>query len=166
MGHERHIGIDYGDPRPGRTLLARLDKPLLLAVLALSMLGLIMVASASMPLADQNFGDPLRFFRRQMLYALLGLALAAVVLRTPLARIQQLSTVFMAGAFFLLCVVLVPGIGKEVNGSARWLDLILIRVRSRSRPGWACSSTWPTFSCAASSRCGTVCWAWPRSVYC
>jgi cell division protein FtsW len=114
---------------PGRTLLARLDKPLLLAVLALSMLGLIMVASASMPLADQNFGDPLRFFRRQMLYALLGLALAAVVLRTPLARIQQLSTVFMAGAFFLLCVVLVPGIGKEVNGSARWLDLILIRVQ-------------------------------------
>lgn len=114
---------------PGRTLLARLDVPLVLAVLALLMLGLIMVASASMPLADQSFNDPLRFFRRQMLYALLGLGLGAMVLRTPLARIQQLSTAFMVGAFALLLVVLIPGIGKEVNGSARWLDLILIRVQ-------------------------------------
>ena len=114
---------------PGRALLARLDMPLVLAVLALLMLGLIMVASASMPLADQNFNDPLRFFRRQTLYALLGLGLGAMVLRTPLARIQQLSTVFLVGAFALLLVVLIPGIGKEVNGSARWIDLVVIRVQ-------------------------------------
>lgn len=114
---------------PGRALLARLDIPLVLAALALLMLGLIMVASASMPLADQNFNDPLRFFRRQMLYALLGVGLGAVVVRTPLARVEQLSTVFMVGAFALLLVVLIPGIGKEVNGSARWIDLVVIRVQ-------------------------------------
>lgn len=114
---------------PGRTLLARLDMPLVLAALALLMLGLIMVASASMPLADQSFGDPLRYFRRQMLYALLGLAAGALVLRTPLARIQQLSTASMVGAFALLLVVLIPGVGTEVNGSARWLDLMVIRVQ-------------------------------------
>lgn len=114
---------------PGRSLLARLDMPLVLAALALLMLGLIMVASASMPLADQSFGDPLRYFRRQMLYALLGLAAGALVLRTPLARIQQLSTASMVGAFALLLVVLIPGVGTEVNGSARWLDLMVIRVQ-------------------------------------
>jgi len=114
---------------PGRSLLARLDMPLVLAALALLMLGLIMVASASMPLADQSFGDPLRYFRRQMLYALLGLAAGALVLRTPLARIQQLSTASMIGAFALLLVVLIPGVGTEVNGSARWLDLMVIRVQ-------------------------------------
>ncbi|MES1992637.1 MAG: putative lipid II flippase FtsW [Pseudomonadota bacterium] len=117
--------------RPARwsDLLARLDKPLLLTALTLLALGLIMVASASMPLADHQFNDPFRFFRRQCLYALLGLGLGALVLRLPLDRLQQLGFTLMAISFALLVVVLVPGVGKVVNGSARWLDLVVLRIQ-------------------------------------
>ena len=110
-------------------VLTRVDTPLLLTALTLLALGLIMVASASMPLADHQFNDPFRFFRRQFLYALLGLGLGALVLRLSLDRLQQLGFTLMAISFALLVVVLVPGVGKVVNGSARWLDLVVLRVQ-------------------------------------
>lgn len=116
-------------PASRAVILARLDAPLLLAALALLALGLIMVASASMPLADHQFNDPFRYFRRQFLYALLGLGLGALVLRLSLKRLQPLGFTLMAISFALLLVVLVPGVGKVVNGSARWLDLGILRIQ-------------------------------------
>jgi cell division protein FtsW len=112
-----------------RTLVARVDAPLALAAIGLLMLGLIMVASASMPLADHRFDDPFRFLRRQLVYAVFGVAIAAAALKMPLARLQQLGFTLMAVSFVLLIVVLIPGVGKVVNGSARWLDLFVIRIQ-------------------------------------
>ena len=82
-----------------------------------------------MPLADHRFDDPFRFLRRQMAYAVFGVAIAATALRMPLARLQQLGFTLMAASFVLLIVVLIPGVGKVVNGSARWLDLFVIRIQ-------------------------------------
>jgi len=103
-------------------ILARLDAPLLLAALALLALGLIMVASASMPLADHQFNDPFRYFRRQLIYALLGLGLGALVLRLSLERLQPLGFTLMAISFALLLVVLVPGWARwSTAAPAGWI---------------------------------------------
>lgn len=105
------------------------DGPLALAALALAALGLVMVASASVGLADRQFGDPLHYFWRQGAYLILGLAAAAVVLRTPIDQLQRLAPWAMVGGALLLALVLVPGVGREVNGSTRWLSLGLFNFQ-------------------------------------
>ncbi len=109
-------------PTLGIWLRQWVDPGLLLAATALLALGLIMVASASVPKASE-IGDALYYFKRQLAFAGIGLALAAVAYAVPL-RIWERSAYAWAGlAALLLVLVLVPGIGHEVNGSRRWLRL-------------------------------------------
>lgn len=89
----------------------------------LGAVGLIMVASASVAIADRNFGDPLHYFWRQAGAATLGLMAILGLMRLPLALIERLSLPAMLGGIAMLMLVLVPGLGREVNGSRRWLDL-------------------------------------------
>ncbi len=89
----------------------------------LVILGLVMVASASVSVADKNFGDPLHYFWRQGVAAVLGLAASIVILRMPLKYWQQLAVPFLMLGMLLLVLVLIPGIGREVNGSMRWISI-------------------------------------------
>jgi cell division protein FtsW len=82
-----------------------------------------MLSSASISLADRNTGDPFFFFERQLLAAMLGIAGALVMLRIPTEHWQQLGPMTALLALVLLSLVLVPGMGREVNGSVRWLRL-------------------------------------------
>lgn len=93
------------------------------AALLLAGLGLLMVTSASLPLAGAHGGDPLRFLIRQSVALCLGLGLITVALRTPLDWWFRGAPWLLLGAFGLLVVVLAPGLGREVNGSSRWLTL-------------------------------------------
>ena len=99
------------------------DRHILFAALALLMLGLVMVCSASITMAESKTGQPLYFFIRQLIYALMGLGLAAAVLSVRLFSWQQLAPQLLLFGIILLALVLIPGIGREVNGSARWLPL-------------------------------------------
>jgi cell division protein FtsW len=81
-----------------------------------------MVASASVPKA-MEMGDALYFFKRQLAFALIGLTLAGVAYGVPLRIWEQVSYVVTAVAGLLLVLVLIPGLGHEVNGSRRWLRL-------------------------------------------
>jgi len=112
-----------------REVLDRLDRPLVAATAALLLLGLVMVASASMPLAARATGDPFHYFLRQLGYALAGVTGAGIVLQIPLATWERLGFTLMALALFSLLIVLLPGVGRTTNGSTRWLDLGLIRVQ-------------------------------------
>jgi len=92
-------------------------------VAALLLVGLVMVASASIGVSDRDMGEPFFYFQRQLMYAALGLVAAAIAVAIPTALWDRYSMVLLGLGFFLLLAVLVPGIGHEVNGSRRWVRL-------------------------------------------
>ncbi len=99
------------------------DSKLLMSTLALLMIGLIMVCSASITIAENTTDQPLYFFIRQLVFALTGLFLAWCVMSVRLSYWQQLAPVLLMAGVVLLTLVLIPGVGREVNGSSRWLPL-------------------------------------------
>ncbi|MGH8277965.1 MAG: putative lipid II flippase FtsW [Gammaproteobacteria bacterium] len=104
--------------------------PVLFATSALILgLGLVMVASASITLASRLTGNPFYFFERQVVYAGLGLVLAAVAYSVPLAWWQRSSFLLLSAALVMLVAVLVPGIGSYVIGSVRWVALGPLRLQ-------------------------------------
>lgn len=112
--------------RPGRTRMLNYDAPLLLASAALLLFGLVMVYSASIALADgPRFASYERhhFLMRHGLFMVLGLLAAGFVFTLRMDTLQKLSMPGFALALFLLGLVLIPGIGREVNGAYRWLPL-------------------------------------------
>ena len=112
-----------------KEVLPSVDPWILLPSLMLLALGLLMVASASMPLAADKWGQPFYYLIRQGTYVGAGLLLAAVAFRVPLRTWQRSGPGLLLLALGLLIVVLVPGIGKEVNGSMRWLPVGPISVQ-------------------------------------
>lgn len=90
---------------------------------ALFCIGLVMVASASMGVAEAQFGHPFYFFMRHAIYLVMGLSLGAFASRVPVATWQRLSWLLLFAAFLLLIVVLIPGLGRRVNGSMRWIGM-------------------------------------------
>ena len=107
-----------------------LDAPFTLAVLALLAVGLVMVASASVAVAEKSTGAPLYYFYKQFSYALLGLFLGALAFSVPMRAWEQSGFWLLAFAFFLLAIVLIPGIGLKVNGARRWLDFGAFRLQA------------------------------------
>jgi cell division protein FtsW len=93
--------------------------------LLLLALGLLMVTSASMPIAERQTGQPFYFLIRQGVFVLIGLLLAGgVVFQVPCRTLARWGQFVPAvGGDGLLMLVLIPGIGKEVNGSLRWIGV-------------------------------------------
>lgn len=91
--------------------------------LTLMLLGVVMVASASIALAGRQIGDPFYFFKHQAVYAMLALVAAFVAYEVPLTWWERSRFALLVGALGLLLLVLVPGIGRGVNGSMRWIEL-------------------------------------------
>ena len=106
-----------------QSLLSSIDIPLLLAVIALLSIGLVMVGSASIALADKQSGQPFYYLYRQMVYIGLGVSLAIPMLHLRLDYLEKAGPVLLMIGFALLLLVLVPGVGRTVNGSTRWLPM-------------------------------------------
>jgi cell division protein FtsW len=107
-------------------LKSRLDVGLLLVVAALVITGLIMVTSASISVAEKHFGAPFYYAWHQAIYLTLGGLLGGCVFQIPLRIWEQFALPLLFLSALALVLVLVPGIGKNVNGSTRWLDLKVI----------------------------------------
>lgn len=105
------------------------DRHLLFAAAALLVLGLVMVGSASITVADSKLAQPLYYFTRQIIFALVGLGLAYLVISVRLSVWQKIAPQLLFSGVVLLILVLIPGIGREVNGSSRWLPLGPINVQ-------------------------------------
>ncbi|HXC58385.1 MAG TPA: putative lipid II flippase FtsW [Steroidobacteraceae bacterium] len=110
-------------PRQGRERGLKLDPVLIGIVLSILLFGLVMVTSASISIASHGGGDPFSYVRSQLVLALGGIAIAAVLCAVPTALLQRYSTPLLGVAAVLLVAVLIPGIGHEVNGSRRWVRL-------------------------------------------
>ena len=106
-----------------------LDKTLLWSAVALSVLGWLMVTSASMDWAQRRFDNAFYISFRHGAYLLLAGATAWVVAHLPLNFWKKLSGFIILGALASLVVVLIPGIGREINGSTRWLSLGIMNLQ-------------------------------------
>jgi cell division protein FtsW len=86
-------------------------------------IGLIMLSSASMSVAEGSTGQPFFYLQQQMLAVGAGLFVAVVMLQIPTDLWEKAGPFLLILAIALLALVLVPGIGREVNGSQRWLNV-------------------------------------------
>ena len=102
-------------------LLRPYDTWLMTVILILIGLGLVMVASSSIAIAERQFHEPLHYFWRQSFSAVIGLSLIAASLKVPLSVWEYLSVPLLVLGLLLLVLVLIPGVGREVNGSTRWI---------------------------------------------
>jgi cell division protein FtsW len=107
-----------------------LDALLCGAVVVLVTWGLIMVASASVAHAEKLTGDAFYFFYRQVMFAGIGALLGAAMYCIPLALWSRMHLLLYLLAVLLLAVVLLPGVGVEVNSARRWLDLGIFRLQA------------------------------------
>jgi len=107
----------------GRQPRLAIDPVIVSVVLGLLLLGLVMVGSASVTIAERQAADPFIYLERQFLSAALGLGLAVAMLAVPMSLWERAAPLLLAAGFVLLVLVLVPGIGHEVNGSRRWIRL-------------------------------------------
>ena len=99
----------------------RMDLPFLLLTLLLTIMGLVMLFSASFPSANYESGDPAYYLKRQGLFALMGLAAMLAMARIDYHRLRGMTKILMYVSVFLLALVLVPGVGITQNGATRWL---------------------------------------------
>lgn len=99
------------------------DPVLLFAFISLLTIGVIMVASSSISVADRDFSNPFYYLQRQLVFVVIGLIGAVSVFRIRLVQWEKSGVALLIFALFLLVLVLVPGVGKTVNGSTRWLSL-------------------------------------------
>jgi len=99
------------------------DRGLLISASALLALGLLMVASASMVISDRQYHFPFHYLFHQVMYLVVGIGFAAWALRRPIAFWQKSGVYLLIASILLLVAVLIPGIGRHVNGSARWIGI-------------------------------------------
>ncbi|WP_244216978.1 FtsW/RodA/SpoVE family cell cycle protein, partial [Streptomyces carpinensis] len=104
---------------PGSTL-RRLDWPLLGAALALSVLGAVLVYSATRGRTQLTGGNPYAFLQRHVVNTVIGIALAAVAFRMGPRRLRDLTPALYGVTLLMVLLVLTP-VGATINGSRRWI---------------------------------------------
>ena len=97
------------------------DYVLFSAVLGLLGIGIVMVYSSSAVSAQVNFDDSYYFLKRQLLWVALGLVILFVTMNIDYHVWRSLAKPILIITFILLLLVLIPGVGKVVNGARRWI---------------------------------------------
>ena len=118
-----NISDSFLDRPSSMQLLGKdIDALLFLSVLTLLSVGMVMVASASIDYSAQLTNDPFMFAKRHGVYIFLGLMVLGSALSIPIRVWQNNSNTLLLVSILLLIAVLVPGIGRRVNGSQRWIS--------------------------------------------
>ncbi|MBN8713057.1 MAG: putative lipid II flippase FtsW [Xanthomonadales bacterium] len=103
----------------------RVDAWLLAGLVGLAAIGVVMITSSSIAVADNQHLGALYFLKRQLVFLALGVLGAALVLRIELKRFETWALPLLALGFVLLVAVFVPHLGLRINGARRWLNLIV-----------------------------------------
>ena len=115
----------------------KLDPVMLLIVGMLLLGGLVILASASITVSDNATGQPFFYVERQLIAALIGGGAAFACLLIPMRVWQTLGPLILLFGIALLCLVLVPGVGYEVNGATRWIRFGIVNLQV-SEPARLC----------------------------
>jgi cell division protein FtsW len=101
------------------------DRMLLLAIFMLIVISVVMVYSSSSVVAFTEYNDSAFFMKRQLMWAIIGLVLMAITMRIDHRYLsnQRVMIILVMISLLLFGATLVPGIGKMINGSRRWLRL-------------------------------------------
>ena len=108
------------------------DQTLVWSAILLLSLGLVMVYSASIAIAEAGRGTggyAAHFLVRHGAYLLVGLLAGLIAFQVPMPVWQKYSFHLFLLGVLLLVLVLIPGIGREVNGSRRWLSLLVVNLQ-------------------------------------
>ncbi len=102
---------------------SRIDFYILASVIFLTSLGLLMVYSTSSVYALDKFNDSSYFLKRHLVYLAIGLLVMFFIMNINYSALKKIAfPVYLLG-LILLVIVLIPGIGKEVGGARRWIDI-------------------------------------------
>jgi cell division protein FtsW len=105
------------------------DRWFIFSVLSLIALGLLMVASASIVVSDQQLHQPFYFLYKQLIFLIFGLVLGSIIVQFEIAFWEKSGGAILIASLLLLALVLFPGIGHSVNGSMRWIGLGFIGLQ-------------------------------------
>lgn len=105
------------------------DHWLIATVITLTIIGLLMVASASIVVSDHQWHQPFYFFYRQLISLAIGIGLGAVVVQCQVNVWEKIGGALLLITLLSLALVLFPGIGHTVNGSSRWLGIGPFRIQ-------------------------------------
>ncbi len=107
------------------------DQALIWSALLLLSLGLVMVYSASIAIAEAQFGADRSYYylMRHLTYLVIGGMFGLFVFQVPLHIWQKSAFYLFLLGIILLMLVLVPGIGREINGSQRWISLYFVNLQ-------------------------------------
>src|SRR6185503_18782237 len=117
---------------PAKSTWREYDEALLWTAIALLGIGLVMVYSASIAIAEggrYGVSQPAYFLLRQALFVAIGAVAGITAFQVPMRLWQHAAPYLFLFGVVLLIMVLIPGIGREVNGSRRWLPLIVVNLQ-------------------------------------
>src|SRR5689334_2065318 len=115
-----------------RVSVPEYDRTLVWLVVLLLGLGVVMVYSSSIAIAEAGRNtayQPTYYLLRHAVFVALGVLSALVAFQVPMRLWQQAAPYFFVAGLVLLILVLIPGVGREVNGSRRWISLYVMNLQ-------------------------------------
>lgn len=106
------------------------NSQLMWLLLLLLMFGWLMISTASTGIAEHYTNNAMYFSMRHLVYMCLGITLTLAIAQIPIAAWQKIDVLLLFLGVLVLLLVLIPGVGHEVNGSRRWLNLGIIKIQA------------------------------------
>lgn len=103
--------------------MKKIDYKLFIAVLLLSLFGVLMIFSASRVWAEYKFNDEFKYLKLQSLFLIIGLIIEYIVSKVDYTNYLKKANIILGICFLLLILVLIPGIGTIRNGSRSWFGI-------------------------------------------
>ena len=118
-------------PRQEKSLIPRLSTAswLLVILVALCVIGVVMVGSASSVISMSFYGSPWSIFFKELIWMVLGTIALVITMRVDYRKWRRWVPLILLGTLVLLFIVLVPGLGVTSGGSSRWVGVGQLRVQ-------------------------------------
>jgi len=119
------FGFDTTQAKRRQGPRGKFDLPLLVALVGLACVGVVMVTSSSIAVADSSHFGQFYYLKKHLLFLSIGALAAGIAMRTELKELEKHAFFLMLVAFIMLLAVFVPHLGMKINGARRWLNLII-----------------------------------------